>query len=258
MCVLLLFSLCRLPSVLTLLLCSSTNPYLVVQHTDWVQCRYLIVQRGTSYNYSETAAADAAASASVATPAPAVKLMKLDPTHPINLSNVSIGIPDVADKLKKLEENVVNSIEEFNDSDTELMKEPPPEPTPTSLSTGAAGGNGGGRLSKLKRALSGANVGSSSSSSTSKSKGKAAEPPAPPAKPVDTFEPCSEDRLKLFRPLPPPTNPSRGALAQLQRETRAMMKSQEEQGSIQAGFYLDPVRFPPFPPSFASPPLVVF
>jgi ubiquitin-conjugating enzyme E2 Q len=227
---------------------SSNNPYHVVNDVSWVQCRYLIIQRGTSYNYSETAAADAAASSSAATPAPSVKLLKLDPAHPITLNRTSINIPDVADKLKKLEESVISTAEEFNDSDTELMKEPVVEPASTSAS-GATGGGSGGRMSKLKRAFSGANVGSSTSSS-SKGKGKAVDAPPLPsvsAKPVDTFVPCSEERLKLFRLLPPPTNPSRAALAQLQRETKAMMKSQEVQGSTQAGFYFDPVRFPLLP-----------
>ncbi|BGP16562.1 hypothetical protein JCM10213_000526 [Rhodosporidiobolus nylandii] len=201
----------------------STNPYLVVNQLDWIQARYLIVQRGTTYNYtaSETDAS------STGVKSPYTKTMKLDPAHALTLNSAAVQIPDVADKLKKLELKLSDKPDELNDSDTELMREPP-------ASEAAAGGNGGGKMGKLKRALSGAAVGGNG-----KGKGKATDAPAPPAKKPDTFVPCGEDRLKLVRLLPPPQNPNRAALATLQKEVKGMLKTMEERGPTEAGFYFD-------------------
>ncbi|GAA5904071.1 hypothetical protein JCM6882_003817 [Rhodosporidiobolus microsporus] len=224
----------------------SSSPYLVVNKLDWIQCRYLIIQRGTTVYNAETAT-DTSAASSLATPAPSIKAIKLDSTHYPTLNNHKIQIPDVGDKLKKLEDSVKATAEELNDSDTELMKEPSVVFGESQSGSQSTSG-GGGRLSKLKRALSGAALGSNGNGgSSSKGKSKASAPapaPAPEAekKKEDTFEPCDEKRLALLQLLPPPTNPNRAALATLQREVRAMMKVQEEKGPTEAGFYFDPER----------------
>ncbi|GAA6028379.1 hypothetical protein JCM8097_007003 [Rhodosporidiobolus ruineniae] len=234
----------------------SNNPYLVVNQLDWIQCRYLIVQRGANYNYNETAATTD--STSISAPPPNVKLLNLDPAHPLTLNSQKIQIPDVAQKLKQIEESLVDLDEELNDSDTELLKEPSvvfeshsQQASQTSSGGGngassSAGGNGSGRFSKLKRAYSG--VAGGNGTSKDKGKGKAVATGETAAerekrkRDADTFVPCDETRLQLVRLLPPPQAPNKGALAHLQRETREMMKVQEQKGPIEAGFYFDPER----------------
>ncbi|GAA5975703.1 hypothetical protein JCM11641_005842 [Rhodosporidiobolus odoratus] len=211
----------------------STSPYFVCDKLDWIQCRYLIVQRGTTYNHN---AAEAEQSSAV-TPAHSVKTVKLDPTYPLTLNRAAVEIPDIADKLKKLELALTDQFEDLHDSDNEIMREPTIVLN-TPSSSAAGGGNGGSTLSKIKRALSGAVLGGNS-----KGKGKANDDaPAPPPEKVDRFVPCDEERLKLVRLLPPPTNPNRAALATLQKEVKAMMKTQGEKGPTEAGFYFDPER----------------
>ncbi|GAA5872831.1 hypothetical protein JCM8547_005715 [Rhodosporidiobolus lusitaniae] len=215
----------------------STTPYFVVDKIDWIQARYLIVERGTSYSY-DAATTGTDASFSYSTPAPKAKLVKLDPAHPLTLSSSSIGIPDVADKLAKLEASLSDKVEELNDSDNELMKEPSVVIEPPAGSQGGGNGGGGGRFSKLKRAFSGASVGGTSS----KGKSGAGAPTAVEEKKEDDFVPCDEARLKLMKLLPPPAKPNMGALATLQREVKAMMKEQEKRGPTECGFYFDPER----------------
>ncbi|GAA5820502.1 hypothetical protein JCM11251_003020 [Rhodosporidiobolus azoricus] len=220
----------------------ATTPYLVVNKIDWIQCRYLIIQRGIASHNAETAT-DMSAASSLATPAPSIKAVKLDPVHPLTLNRQKIAIPDVGDKLQKLEDSVKEQKEELNDSDAELMKEPSVVFSDSqggnggSQSTSSGGNGSGGRFSKLKRALSGAAIGGS----LGKGKAKAVDP-LPSADKEDTFVPCDDERLKLVKLLPPPTNPNRMALATLQKEVKAMMKVQEERGPTEAGFYFDPER----------------
>ncbi|GAA6000083.1 hypothetical protein JCM10207_006044 [Rhodosporidiobolus poonsookiae] len=224
----------------------SSNPYFVIAQLDWIITRYLIVQRGTTYNATDTASSSSAVDLTGPAAAPKIKTIKLDPAHPLTLSNSEIQIPDVADKLKKLEARLTDAPEELNDSDTEVLHEPTivlDAPAGSQGGNGGGNGNGGGRMSKVKRALSGALL-SSSSNGKDKGKGKEVDPaqaPAPAKKP-DTFVPCDAARLKLVTLLPPPQKPNKMAMTTLQREIKAMMKAQEEKGPTEVGYYFDPER----------------
>lgn len=201
----------------------SRNPHLVVNNVDWIQCRYLIVQRGNSVNYNATdadTAASVAASTSAVAPGSPVKTIPLDPAFRLTLAHETLNIPDVVDKLEKMEARLEDADEEFNASDVEIMKEPTIV-IEEGTSTGASG-----RRSKLKR-------GASSLLSPSKTKDK----------PLVTFVPCDDERLSLVKLLPPPKTPSRSAMITIQREMRAMMDEQSKIGSVAAGFYFDPVRY---------------
>ncbi|GAA6008198.1 hypothetical protein JCM11491_001926 [Sporobolomyces phaffii] len=200
----------------------SRNPHLVVNNVDWIQCRYLIVQRGNSVNYNATdadTAASVAASTSAVAPGSPVKTIPLDPAFRLTLAHETLKIPDVVDKLEKMEARLEDADEEFNASDVEIMKEPTIV-IEEGTSTGASG-----RRSKLKR-------GASSLLSPSKTKDK----------PLVTFVPCDDERLSLVKLLPPPKTPSRSAMITIQREMRAMMDEQSKIGSVAAGFYFDPER----------------
>lgn len=60
--------------------------------------------------------------------------------------------------------------------------------------------------------------------------------------PQEHFEPCGPEILRLVRILPPPAHPNAGAARQIQSEMRALMKEQEKEGPVRAGFYFDFVR----------------
>jgi ubiquitin-conjugating enzyme E2 Q len=190
----------------------SRNPYLVVNKVEWIQCRYLIVQRATSYTGSDVAStADTPPSA----PTSALRTIPLDPAFRLTLNTEKLQIPDVLHKLEQLEEKLEDGKEEFNDSDVELMR----EPTVVLESEAATKG------SKLKRGTS------SVLDSPSKSKQKK----------VEAFVPCDDERLSLVKLLPPPKAPSRSAAIALQREMKQMIEQQKKEGAIEAGFYFDPV-----------------
>ncbi|GJN90810.1 hypothetical protein Rhopal_003824-T1 [Rhodotorula paludigena] len=213
----------------------SSSPYLVVNQLDWINCRYLIVQRGTSYSWTSDDANAAKAKQGEVVKSK-VKTIALDPTYPLTLNTTRLAITDVGDKLQKLENSLKDTPEELNDSDTELIKEPSLILAESQSSTAASGG---GIRSRLRRGRSG--VAAESSTSKSKGKSKADEPPAPASEP-DTFEPADEARLALLKQIPPPTKPSRGALSMITKEIKAMLKTQQEVGPTKAGFYFDPER----------------
>ncbi|GAA6050356.1 hypothetical protein JCM3770_002979 [Rhodotorula araucariae] len=214
----------------------STNPYLVVNRLEWIQARYLIVVRNTATNWTgqDQIAADAAVAAQAvakSTKRSKVKTIALDPKHPLTIGENKVLIPDVGDKLQKLEDSLQDTPEELNESDSEVLKEPTVVVAEsTQASAGSAKGTYGLR-SKLKRAVSG----------KGKGKERAASPPPAAAEP-DPFVPADGARLALVKQIPPPTKPSRGALSMIQREIKAMLKSQEEVGPTKAGFYFDPER----------------
>ncbi|BGP40452.1 hypothetical protein JCM10450v2_004434 [Rhodotorula kratochvilovae] len=219
----------------------STDPYLVVNRLEWIQARYLIVVRNTSTNWTgqEQAAAEAAAassSSSGASKRSKVKTIALDPKHPLTIGTTKILIPDVGDKLQKLEDSLQDTPEELNDSDSEVLREPSIIIAESSQTS--AKGPAGGLRNKLKRAVSGVVP-----AAPSKGKGKArAASPAPAAPEPDTFKPADVARLALIKHIPPPAKPSRGALSMIQREMKAMLKTQEDVGPTKAGFYFDPER----------------
>lgn len=193
---------------------SSTTPYFVVDKVDWIQCRYLIVQRGASYNYTpapETASDDATTAGAGLT-----RSIPLDPAHPLTLSTKAVGIPDLHPKLEALNQKLVDKNEDLHASDEEVLKEREITvfETPKLKSKKALGPNSSRaeqrteELRKLK----------------------------------DTFVPVGPELLKLIRVLPPPKNPNKGAVRQITTEMRAMLAEQEKDGPTVCGYYLDPVR----------------
>ncbi|CEQ39453.1 SPOSA6832_00978, partial [Sporobolomyces salmonicolor] len=203
----------------------SKHPYLVVKQLEWIQCRYLVIQRGVSYSYTASDIAKAASSGAVQQN---VKTLPLDPAHPLLLNGQPVKIPDVVDKLERIEQSLEDTPEDLNASDSELLKVP--SGVLDAAPTGSPGDyDGGGRLSKIKLALSSIAGGSSLNKEVEEKK-------------PDTFECADGERLKLIRMLPPPNNPSRSTVATLQREMKEMMALQEKEGPIAAGFYFDPER----------------
>ena len=191
------------------------KPYLVVNQTDWIQCRYLIVQRNAAFTEN--------ASTNEETPDAVVASLRtipLDPAFRLTLSDTPLQIPDVLDKLEKMEAQLDDVEEALNDSDAEIMREPTLVIEESPMAGSASRG------SRPKRSNS------SAVNSPSKSKQKR----------IETFTPCDDARLELVKLLPPPRTPNRSATIAIQREMKAMVEQQDKEGPIEAGFYFDPVR----------------
>lgn len=186
----------------------SNQPYFVVNQLPWIQCRYLIILRNAAPGAAAVGLNSAADEPLVEAKAGLTKSIPLDPAFPPTLKNKKIAVPDIKPKLEAMTRRIADHAEDLNDSDVELMKEPPVSSSP----------------GKGKNVLRG-------SSSASRV-----------VKPKEPFEPASAERLQLVRVLPPTSNPNRGAMAMIQREMKAMLKSQETLGPVEAGFYYDPVR----------------
>jgi len=234
----------------------SNSPYFVVNQLDWIQARYLIAQASSAA--PQVQVADAAASAAAGKKkksADALKTISLDPKHPLTIGSTKLIIPDVGDKLTRLEASLTDTAEELNASDSELLEEPPVVGGSGASSQSASGGKGALRT-KLRRgtsSLGGSGVMSPTKGGAVKGKSKAAvkgkeraaaPPPAAPKEEPDTFEPTDAARLALIKQIPPPSKPSRGAMSMIQKEMRAMLKTQKDLGPTKAGFYFDPVRQP--------------
>ncbi|GAA5856066.1 hypothetical protein JCM9279_006494 [Rhodotorula babjevae] len=230
----------------------SSTPYFVVNQLDWIQARYLVAQATTATGQVQVA--EAAASASAASKkkskTDALKTISLDPKHPLTIGSTKLIIPDVGDKLTKLEARLTDTAEELNASDTELLEEPPVVGESGASSQSASGGKGGLRT-KLRRgtsSLGGSGLmsptkgGVKGKAKAAKGKERAADPPPPPKEDPDTFEPADAARLALIKQIPPPTKPSRGAMSMIQKEMRAMLKAQKDLGPTKAGYYFDPER----------------
>lgn len=114
-----------------------------------------------------------------------------------------------------MEATLEDTKEEFNDSDTEILREPTIVIEPPT-----------GSRPKSTRSKSGVYPAS----------------PAKKKKEIVEFVPCDSERLKLVKLLPPPTNPNRSAMMTIQREMKSMLELQKKEGSIDAGFHFDPVR----------------
>jgi ubiquitin-conjugating enzyme E2 Q len=128
----------------------------------------------------------------------------MDPIHPLTLGNKPITFPNLLPKLQELHDRLEDSLEIFNDSDTELLKEP-------SLAE--------------KRSLIPSN-------SHTKFVGKK----------VDTFVPAGPEILKLVKLLPPPKTPNAGASLTIRREMKSMIKEESRDGPTICGFHFDPER----------------
>ncbi|GAA5835600.1 hypothetical protein JCM3766R1_006458 [Sporobolomyces carnicolor] len=193
----------------------SRKPYLVVNQVDWIQCRYLIVQRNAAFTEN--------ASTNEETPDAVVASLRtipLDPAFRLTLNDTPLQIPDVLDKLEKMEAQLDDVEEALNDSDAEIMR----EPTLVIEESPMAGSASRGPRPKRGN--------SSAVNSPSKSKQKR----------IETFTPCDNARLELVKLLPPPRTPNRSAAIAIQREMKAMVEQQDKEGPIEAGFYFDPER----------------
>ncbi|KAK4700785.1 ubiquitin-conjugating enzyme E2 Q, partial [Phenoliferia sp. Uapishka_3] len=196
----------------------STTPYLVVDKVDWIQCRYLIVQRGATSSYTPIVADSNADESTTSSSDQITQLVPLDPAHPITLHQKCIGIPDLLPKLEAMNQRLDDEAEDLNLSDTEVLKER------LSVVTGSP--------KKSKKPLG-------PSSSRAQQLPKKAQAPE---KPEDPFVPVGAELLKLIRVLPPPANPNLGSVRQITQEMRKLVKEQERDGPSTAGFYLDPER----------------
>ena len=194
----------------------SSQPYLVCNQLDWIQCRVLVVQRNNLTGPQEDQASSDKDKKKAKTN---IKTIPLDPRFPLTLSSARIAFPDVEDKLQRLEDALGDTPDDLHESDNEILKDPP-APSPTKRGNARADNHWGKRTSP-------AMSGSKQSEAT----------PMP-----DPFEPADAERLKLIKMLPPPKNPSRTALSMIQKEMKAMMKTQEIEGPTKAGFFYDPVR----------------
>ncbi|KWU47088.1 hypothetical protein RHOSPDRAFT_14601, partial [Rhodotorula sp. JG-1b] len=194
----------------------SSQPYLVCNQLDWIQCRVLVVQRNNLTGPQEDQASSDKDKKKAKTN---IKTIPLDPRFPLTLSSARIAFPDVEDKLQRLEDALGDTPDDLHESDNEILKDPP-APSPTKRGNARADNHWGKRTSP-------AMSGSKQSEAT----------PMP-----DPFEPADAERLKLIKMLPPPKNPSRTALSMIQKEMKAMMKTQEIEGPTKAGFFYDPER----------------
>lgn len=226
----------------------STNPYFVVNQLDWIQCRYLLVQRGVSYNYDGVPAVVPAGGVAYTTGGLAMKQHPLDPKHPILLENRAISIPDILPKLEAMNRRLDNVEEERNASDTELINEPEPKVARIKKKTAPRTG------SKVDIDLTSDEPTTGRSTRSSNSKSLIASSSSQDVKPstssqkvkveevVDDFVPMGQEFLDLIRLLPPPTSANTGASLNIRREMKAMIKQQKEEGPTKCGFYFDPER----------------
>ncbi|SGY22977.1 BQ5605_C019g08878 [Microbotryum silenes-dioicae] len=208
----------------------SQTPYFVVNQVDWIQCRYLVVERMVA---PSTAGSDAKDPKAVTTGV--VHEIELDPAHPITLGNKKIGVPDLMPKLEAISRRIDGDVEELNLSDVELLREPSSvvEVSTTSQPRSSRAATRKASAAQVK----------ASPRKTSITDATAAVTTSTSADPeVDPFEPADNDRLALVRLLPPPKNPSRSAMSTIQKEMKAMLKVQKEKGPTAAGFYFDPER----------------
>ncbi|GAA5925491.1 uncharacterized protein JCM15063_005038 [Sporobolomyces koalae] len=199
----------------------SNKPYLVVDKVDWIQCRYLIVQRSRPPAESTDAVVttDASDTAHELPTSQLPQTLPLDPNFRITLNNKVINIPDVVYKLERLASKVDNADNELNASDSELLN----------FEVGSTSTDSGNSRKSFKR------YGSSSLSSSSPSRKVSKKEP-------ELFVPCDDTRLGFVKLLPPPPNPSRTAMITIGKELRAMLEQQKQEGPVQAGFYFDPER----------------
>jgi hypothetical protein len=91
---------------------SSSNPYLVVDKLDWIQCRYLLIQRTTTY--STTSETTGSGEEPVGdSRSRLTRPIALDPMHPPVLSGTKISIPDVTPKLEAMDRKLAGTEEEL-------------------------------------------------------------------------------------------------------------------------------------------------
>ncbi|KAF9266711.1 hypothetical protein L218DRAFT_895759 [Marasmius fiardii PR-910] len=212
----------------------SSNPYFVVQHTQWLICRYLLVKAvqssdltsGTSSNTVQNG--DAAVSNEV-------PYVRLDPKHPITLNNAPIEIPQPGHKIEAVlherhaeaayqdDEMDANDQEVFNHSETADGK-----------GKGKEQVRGNGQLDMDFEMNDGTTAGTAHDVS--------AQGPKIQGRPTDDWVHDAEyvqQAVSLL--MPPPTDASPVATMAVQREMRQMLKEQENCKSFKdLGWYMPP------------------
>ncbi len=189
---------------------------------EWIQARYLIVSKSAGY-------ADYGAEGDTAGPHPGGHYLEMDPAHPITLGQAKVAIPNIVPKLEELNKKLAWEEDPLNDSDGELLKDPPPKPT--------SAGPSAVKPLRSKRSLG---VSSSLASVGGAIKGKLAK--TNQADEHEPFEPVGKEILSMVRMLPPPKAPNRGALLSVSKEIKAMVAEQDGEGPVKCGFYFDPDR----------------
>ncbi|EMD36029.1 hypothetical protein CERSUDRAFT_156784 [Gelatoporia subvermispora B] len=102
----------NLPSSFT-----SSDPYFVVPHTEWIVCRYLLVQ-----TYPLTGNAMSRPKEQQHADPLDIPFVALDPKHPLTVSKQAIRIPEPSYKIDKLlSERLGEQFEEENDADDEVI-----------------------------------------------------------------------------------------------------------------------------------------
>lgn len=85
---------------------TSQNPYFVVKQTDWILCRYLLVNAAQvdNYNFGYPYGPNARAAAPESSTAPEINVpsVPMDPKHPLTIGGKPIIIPQPSWKLEKL------------------------------------------------------------------------------------------------------------------------------------------------------------
>ncbi|KAL1741628.1 hypothetical protein HDZ31DRAFT_45014 [Schizophyllum fasciatum] len=196
----------------------SSNPYLVVQNTEWIMCRYLLVRFNPKL-------ADKISKAEEAIelhrpPVEAVPLVPLDPAQPLTMHSQWIAIPDPSHQIDSLlAQRVAEQEEVVTDQDDRAVFEfeenvPTPEPTEIDPSTDGE----------------------------AYEEGYDPEDAAVPGPLKDDWKHDArwvEDSLQHLMPPPVDANPS--ATMAVQRELRAMLKEQEKASSLRdLGWYMPP------------------
>ncbi|TRM66799.1 hypothetical protein BD626DRAFT_483861 [Schizophyllum amplum] len=214
----------------------SKDPHLVVQKTEWIMCRYLLV-RGLEQADDKTAD-------DVPRPTKTVPLVPLDPTHRLTLNNKVIKIPDPAHQIDSLlAERIAEQNEVANDRDDRAVFEFAEDaPTPAPIVVDESSDDEFGVADDYDPDDVVMMSDDDDYKAPTTSKGKAKAPPPPPPKDdwkpdVQWLEECLEHVM------PPPVDATPSATMAVQRELRAMLKEQERSGSLrELGWYMPPDR----------------
>ncbi|KIY49649.1 hypothetical protein FISHEDRAFT_65102 [Fistulina hepatica ATCC 64428] len=211
----------------------SQNPHYVVQHTDWLMCRYLLVNT-----------AQAKPPLSPSDTQNLVPLVKIDPQHKTSMKSHVIGIPDPSYKVDMLlearKQDYVEPINDMDDAEVYGFIEVVGPQAQTGTSTYK-----GKEVEMLeisddeedKREII---VISDDESSPQAKKSKTDKKGKAAVRPVDDWKHDREWVSKCLPSLlPPPVDAQARATMAVQRELRAMIREQESASSLrELGWYL--------------------
>lgn len=165
----------------------------------------------------------------------------MDPAHPLTLGQAQVLIPDIVPKLEELNKKLAWEEDPLNNSDDELLKDPPAKSTTTPSAI---------KPLRTKRSL-GPSSSIASAGDAATRRGTRGAKPSPDvdgqaggtkADEHEPFEPVGQSILSMVRMLPPPKAPNRGALLSITKEIKVMVDEQEKEGPVKCGYYFDPER----------------